>query len=111
MLVKTALVFNYWINYQYYSKVLCENKNKPMLHCNGKCALSKELDKAEQAQEQSEQTMSLIGKLVMSDFLTTSIFETPFMMQELPGRNWSAFYCDHYSLSLLVGVFRPPISA
>lgn len=36
-----------WIDYQIrfdnYSNVLCVNKNKPELHCHGKCALNKAL--------------------------------------------------------------------
>jgi len=37
---------DYLINYEYISKVLCVNKEKPMMHCNGKCHLMKELAKA-----------------------------------------------------------------
>jgi hypothetical protein len=33
------------INYDYISKVLCINKDKPELKCNGKCHLMKELAK------------------------------------------------------------------
>jgi hypothetical protein len=36
---------DYAINYEYISKVLCENKAKPELQCNGKCHLMKELAK------------------------------------------------------------------
>jgi hypothetical protein len=39
-------VVDYVVNYDYISKVLCENKAKPMMHCNGKCHLMKELAKA-----------------------------------------------------------------
>lgn len=39
-------VIEYVVNYQYISKVLCVNKAKPMMHCNGKCHLMKELAKA-----------------------------------------------------------------
>jgi hypothetical protein len=39
-------VVDYVINYEYISKVLCENKDKPKLQCNGKCHLMKELAKA-----------------------------------------------------------------
>ena len=39
-------VIEYVVNYEYISKVLCENKAKPMMHCNGKCHLMKELAKA-----------------------------------------------------------------
>jgi hypothetical protein len=34
------------VNYDYIAKVLCENKAKPELKCNGKCQLMKELAKA-----------------------------------------------------------------
>jgi hypothetical protein len=33
------------VNKDYISKNLCENKDKPMLHCNGKCHLRKQLAK------------------------------------------------------------------
>ena len=47
MLLKPILPFVvYVVNYEYISKVLCVNKDKPMLHCNGKCQLMKELAKA-----------------------------------------------------------------
>ena len=39
-------VVDYIVNYDYISKVLCENKAKPQLKCNGKCHLMKELAKA-----------------------------------------------------------------
>jgi hypothetical protein len=36
----------YEINKKYIAEVLCENKDKPMMHCNGKCYLKKQLKKA-----------------------------------------------------------------
>lgn len=36
----------YEINKKYIAEVLCENKDKPMIHCNGKCYLKKQLKKA-----------------------------------------------------------------
>lgn len=44
-------VLEYAVNYQYISKVLCVNKAKPMMHCNGKCHLMKELAKAADAEK------------------------------------------------------------
>jgi len=47
ILVKPVLpVFEYAFNYDYISKVLCVNKAKPEMKCNGKCHLMKELAKA-----------------------------------------------------------------
>jgi len=36
-------VVDYAINYDYIVNVLCENKDKPEMQCNGKCYLTKEL--------------------------------------------------------------------
>lgn len=41
------ILINYQMNKDYISKNLCENKDKPMLHCNGKCHLRKQLAKEE----------------------------------------------------------------
>jgi hypothetical protein len=38
-----GILSNYLVQYKYYVEVLCENKNKPELKCNGKCHLAKEL--------------------------------------------------------------------
>jgi len=38
----------YAINYDYISKVLCINKDKPELSCNGKCQLMKRIEKQQQ---------------------------------------------------------------
>ncbi len=54
MLSKLFLVTNYLYQYDYYINVLCENKDKPELKCNGTCHLAKELkvvDEKESAPE------------------------------------------------------------
>ena len=38
-----GILTNYIIQYKFYVEVLCVNKNKPELKCNGKCHLAKEL--------------------------------------------------------------------
>ena len=44
----TSIVLaNYHINKDYIAKVLCVNKSKPQMHCNGKCHLKNELNKTE----------------------------------------------------------------
>ena len=39
------------VNYEYITTVLCENKDKPKLQCNGKCHLMKELAKAAETEK------------------------------------------------------------
>ena len=43
MLRPVVPFIEYGIKYDYISKVLCINKDKPELKCNGKCQLSKKL--------------------------------------------------------------------
>jgi hypothetical protein len=43
-------VLEYVVNYEYITKVLCINKSKPKLQCNGKCHLMKELAKTSENQ-------------------------------------------------------------
>lgn len=47
MALRPALPFiEYWVNYDYIVNELCENKDKPTMHCDGKCHLNKELSKS-----------------------------------------------------------------
>ncbi|MDD5150066.1 MAG: hypothetical protein PHC28_06225 [Flavobacterium sp.] len=65
MLLKPLVpVLEYAVNYEYISKVLCVNKDKPMMHCNGKCHLMKELAKA----SENEKPISSDKKIVSNNF-------------------------------------------
>ena len=46
IIVRPAIpMADYVINYKHISQDLCENKDKPWMHCNGKCHLKKEIKK------------------------------------------------------------------
>jgi hypothetical protein len=47
MLAKLFLITNYLYQYDYYVTVLCENKEKEEIKCNGTCHLAKELKTAD----------------------------------------------------------------
>jgi len=56
------------LNKQYIAERLCINKNKPELHCNGKCYLMKKLRMAqdkEQKQERQSQKIQIQDALVV----------------------------------------------
>ena len=46
-------VVDYAINYDYIVDNLCENKDKPEMHCNGKCYLKKQLAEETTGKEKS----------------------------------------------------------
>jgi uncharacterized protein YneF (UPF0154 family) len=53
VLCKVGIYLSFKINQDYIAKNLCENRNKPKMHCNGNCQLMKKLknsDKEEQKQ-------------------------------------------------------------
>lgn len=39
---------DFYMNQSYIAKTLCVNKDKPMMHCNGKCYLAKKLNQQDQ---------------------------------------------------------------
>lgn len=57
-------------NQKYIAAVLCENKEKPKMHCNGKCYLMKKLKQAEEKekkQQQSEQKKAIQDYFILSE--------------------------------------------
>ena len=43
----------YRVNQDYIAKNLCENRDKPMMNCNGQCYLAKQLKAAEEKEQKS----------------------------------------------------------
>lgn len=110
MLLKPVFpVVDYIVNYEYISKVLCVNKAKPKLKCNGKCHLMKELAKT----SESETPISS-NKKMASHELEILFFEeiksfkiTPIYWDKNQFLNSN--YSDLYSYLNSDSVFRPPI--
>jgi hypothetical protein len=110
LLIKPILpVLEYVVNYEYISKVLCINKDKPQLHCNGKCHLMKELVKA----SDTEKPLSS-GKKVSSQLVEVLFFEEIELFRIAPIRFDSkekiTFSCSNlYDYLNVYAIFHPPI--
>ncbi len=66
---KLVFYAGYALNKNYLSSVLCENKAKPKLQCQGKCFLKKELKKAEKSeQKQGSSTKNQIESFINQNF-------------------------------------------
>ena len=102
-------VIEYVVNYEYISKVLCENKAKPMMHCNGKCHLMKELAKAAENEKPVSSDKKgyspVLELLFFQEINSFAIASFSF----LDKGNSSNVYSNLYSNSHLESVFRPPI--
>jgi hypothetical protein len=102
-------VIEYLVNYEYISKVLCENKAKPIMHCNGKCHLMKELAKAAENEKPASSDKKgyspVLEVLFFQEIKTFSVASVSFLDKE----NNSNTYSNLYSNSHLEFLFRPPI--
>ena len=110
MLLKPALPFiDYVVNYEYISTVLCENKAKPKMHCNGKCHLMKELAKT----SENEAPISSDKKMASQQFEVLFLEEiksfkiVPIYFFETKQAN--SVYSNLYFRLNTSSVFRPPI--
>ena len=101
-------VIDYVVNYEYITTVLCENKDKPKLQCNGKCHLMKELAKAADTEKpisSDKKTFSSIQEvLFFKEIITYRLVSCGCSKQP---KNRST-YLDFYSYLKTSSVFHPP---
>jgi len=108
MLLKPVLpVVSYMANYDYITKVLCENKAKPQIHCNGKCHLMKELAKAaDQEKPLSEKKSSHIEAEVL---FCQAFADYTFVRYTNAVKKNTPVYRNLYSHLNCAPVFHPPL--
>jgi hypothetical protein len=99
------------MNRQYYAEVLCINKNRPELACQGKCVLMQKLQ-AEYNEQEQHQNLRLT-KLLELDLAW--VCETPFVLQtsslpivETLTTTLPLAYLSRRSQTFGRGIFHPP---
>ena len=110
MLLKPVLpVVEYIVNYEYITKVLCVNKAKPKMQCNGKCHLKKELAKASESEtpisSNKKTAFQEVEVLFFEEIKSFNIRYIYFDKNQFLNTNYSDLYSNLNSDS----VFRPPI--
>ncbi len=65
-------IVEYYWDYEYIATVLCENKDKPALKCNGKCHLKKEIKKQQNPTDSKDKPVLIqdIEKYQVAQFFT-----------------------------------------
>ena len=101
-------VVEYAVNYDYISKVLCINKAKPKLKCNGKCHLMKELAKASDDEKpiSSNKKTNTLNDLFVQEVNSFVFMNNRVTVPFILNTNYANLYShlDTYSF------FHPPIS-
>ncbi|MCK0160966.1 hypothetical protein [Allomuricauda sp. F6463D] len=100
----------YAFNFDYISTVLCVNKEKPKLNCNGQCYLAKML--AENEDNNPDKGIPIAQLDVM--FTPLYFQESLHVVFANIQRNWEktniAFLKSEYSFTFTEHPFKPPIS-
>ena len=105
---KWLIVAEFRLNQDYIAKSLCINRNKPAMHCNGKCQLMKKLA-AEEEQNTSgnnAQTVKITGGLFMQKAPVIALVA---YLPDPPSYN--RVFIIHASSSPKRSVFHPPGTA
>jgi hypothetical protein len=98
---------NYEINKEKITQQFCENKNKPQIHCNGKCHLMKQLKKAEK--EENTPLNNLKEKIEFSPYVIMDDSVFTFLKYSTNIKH-SFYYVFNFSLIHPNTIFRPPLS-
>ena len=89
----------------------CINKNKPKLHCNGKCYLAKKikvLNESETSNNSNNQEININIKIEPFTFQTVGINCTSFSSNK---KEFFFYQGDSLAAAFITGIFRPPCVA
>lgn len=97
----------YQINKEYITRVLCENRDKPQLHCDGHCYLAKKLKAQEEKQDQ--QTSERVQNIPVLQLFTLPLtyfefYTAPFLES---GSLTFPYQLSSYQASLSIDVPPP----
>ncbi|CAN5487707.1 hypothetical protein BH09BAC4_BH09BAC4_24670 [soil metagenome] len=97
----------YHVNKDYIARVLCQNRDKPMLHCDGQCYLAKRL-KAQQDKQDKETTQRVQNSPVVQLFCQANLlFQFRQTWPILDSVAFSAYRFPSYTAPV-AGLFHPP---
>jgi hypothetical protein len=109
MLMAPIFFVNYELRKDYIIKNYCVNKSRPEMHCDGKCYLAKQIQKAEQ-EDQKQATNDFISKLLSFEVIQRSnLFDNYFQQktfEEKTATNY--FYKNNLSHTHTFSFFHPP---
>lgn len=102
-----GIIAHYQLNKAYIARVLCQNRDRPELHCDGQCYLAKQL-KARQDKQDKETTERVQSTPVLHLFCQPDV---PFQFRPI----WILVavvplfsYQIASSVAHIAGLFRPP---
>ncbi|MEO5911870.1 MAG: hypothetical protein ABIP95_13350 [Pelobium sp.] len=93
----------YELNKEYIATVLCVNKDKPELNCNGKCFLTRKIAEAEKKQQSQERKTQ---KDLSQQIMLIASFKINFL--NVVHQSQQINYTNNYSFSKTTSFYHPP---
>ncbi|MEO8110333.1 MAG: hypothetical protein ABI594_09880 [Ginsengibacter sp.] len=78
MVYKAGYIVYWKLDQSILASKYCENKAKPQLHCNGKCYLQKQLNKADTGSRQKEMPLSVSRERHIDNFIVENNYRPCF---------------------------------
>ncbi|MGY0038200.1 hypothetical protein [Pedobacter sp. NJ-S-72] len=103
---KLWVTVSFKMNERYISSVLCENKNRPEMHCNGRCILVKKLKQAEE-NEQKQRNQNQENTNVLFFCKLNRLKVTEFLLA-VKIDSFNRFYLDFKPSAFHNDIFKPP---
>lgn len=102
---QVVIVAQFYANRAYIAKNLCENKDKPQMHCEGQCCLKKRLaqEAKQQAPGSSEQKTKEEVLLFYSVANFDIVHQTTFYVSQV-----FVHYDELFTASYAASIFHPP---
>lgn len=100
--------FVYFLNYDYISKTLCENKNKPQEHCNGHCYLNKNISKDIQENHKGTSNTKSVEVVDFIAICDCQKWLYPTSKITTKENKYFAIYSENYTFNYNSKIFHPP---
>ena len=97
----------YRVNQDYIAKNLCENRDKPMLNCNGQCYLAKQLKAVEEKEQKSNsERLEKMPEVVLAFQAIEPVFSARFSAHIAIENHFSTQ--EFFPNAAAKGFFHPP---
>ena len=99
------VVLDFYLNQDYIAKNLCINRDKPKMHCNGKCHLKKKLREEDKKEQESPERNTDRYEIFYAAWYHQ---ETPKPFVTSIPKDYVFPYCIGAPVDQPTGVFHPP---
>ncbi|GAB3502962.1 hypothetical protein [Emticicia fontis] len=106
VMLAPIIFFSYEFNKTYIIENYCINKNRPQLHCDGKCYLAQQLQAAQEKEE--NQSKIVVYKLWLEIFYQASDITDKQPIKLTIHQSQNYLYQNNYHHSRIFSLFKPP---